>query len=91
MAERRQAIIGVTEDPLGNIWILSATEGLNNNCIDVFNSNMSYLGSHINDTLPDSFLEGGIAVFRQNNDDQAVFYFITIFASDISSVADGRR
>lgn len=83
VAERRQAVIGVKEDPLENIWVLSSTDNLSSNCIDIYNNDMSYLGSYTNISLPESFLGDGTAVFRQDNDDQAIFYFITL-ADDIS-------
>ncbi len=63
-AERRPAIERIVVDPLGRIWVLANTTENSGQRLDVFDRDLTFLGSRPNLPPPVAFTPDGDALFR---------------------------
>lgn len=75
-AEQRQAIIGLSVDPITRIWVLSPTGDPSKNIVRIFKRTGEYIGGLDSNVLPQSFLLNGSPVFSYQAEDGLVRYTV---------------
>ena len=75
-AEQRQAIIGISVDPLSRIWVLSPTEDPSVNMVKIFRHTGEYLGGLDSNELPKTFLLDGSPIFSIHTEDDLERYVV---------------
>ena len=63
-AERRAAVEAIRVDPLGRLWVLANTVGENRTRLDLFDSDLAFVGSVTGLPQPEAFTGDGDALFR---------------------------
>lgn len=63
-AERRAAIESIRVDPLGRLWVLANTVGGNRTRLDLFDRDLTFLGSVTGLPQPEAFTGDGEVLFR---------------------------
>ncbi len=69
-AERRPALEGIMIDPLGRIWVLANSAGSTSQRIDLFDRDLTFIGSLEDLPLPKAFTPAGAALFRITGGDE---------------------
>jgi len=78
-ADRRSAILGISVDPLGRLWVQASTEDPGRSRLDLFDLEGNYLG-HLEDIpIPEAFTPEGHALLRiRSRDSMDVFCVVSL-------------
>jgi hypothetical protein len=77
-AEQHPALAGVALDPLGRLWVLANTPDPARTRLDLFDADLSYLGSREGLPLPEAFSPDGEALCRFTGNEEVQETWILI-------------